>query len=112
MTDGVDPKFVFTDSHAVPWTDSKFAKGVQVKNLGKANGRALQLVRFEPGAVFPRHLHYGPEFIFLLEGDATQNGQQLTSGWAAVAEQGTVDDSFHSETGCVFLFCYSLDKMD
>ncbi|MCY0855770.1 cupin domain-containing protein [Cupriavidus sp. D39] len=104
----VEPKFIFTDSRAVPWQDSKLAKGVQVKNLGKANGRALQLVRFELGAVFPRHEHHGPEFIFLLEGDAIQNGHRLMPGWVAVAEQGTIDDSFRSESGCLFLFHYSI----
>jgi len=103
-----EPKFVFTDSKNAPWLDSKVVSGVQVKNLGKANGRAMQLVRFEPGAVFPVHEHIGPEFIFLLEGEAIQNGQQLTAGWAGVAEQGTVDTQFHSETGCLFLLCYSL----
>lgn len=103
-----DPKFIFTDSQTIPWQDSKLAQGVQVKNLGKANGRALQLVRFEPGAVFPRHEHQGPEFIFLLEGEAIQNGKRLTPGWAAVAEQGTIDSDFRSDTGCLFLFHYSL----
>jgi anti-sigma factor ChrR (cupin superfamily) len=108
MTSSREPKFVFTDSHTAPWIDSKFAPGVQVKNLGKANGRAMQLVRFQPGATFPRHEHTGPEFIFLLEGEVIQNGKRLTAGWAAVAEQGTVDEQFYSETGCLFLLQYSL----
>jgi anti-sigma factor ChrR (cupin superfamily) len=108
MTLQSEPKFIFTDSKAAPWLDSKVARGVQVKNLGKANGRAMQLVRFEPGTVFPFHEHKGPEFIFLLEGEAVQNGKRLTAGWAGVAEQGTVDDQFRSDTGCVFLLHYSL----
>ncbi|MDN0073481.1 cupin domain-containing protein [Crenobacter sp. SG2303] len=108
MPHSSEPKFVFTDSQAIPWLDSKVASGVQVKNLGKANGRAIQLVRFAPGAVFPFHEHTGPEFIFLLEGEAFQHGQRLTAGWAGVAEQGTVDDQFHSVAGCLFLLCYSV----
>jgi anti-sigma factor ChrR (cupin superfamily) len=108
MAAQAEPKFFFTDSNTAPWLSSKVDRRVKVKNLGKANGRAMQLVRFEPGAVFPTHVHNGPEFIFLLEGDAIQNGQRLTAGWAGVAEQGTVDEEFHSETGCLFLLHYSV----
>ncbi len=102
------PRFHFTDSTAAPWLDSKLAHGVQVKNLGKADGRAMQLVRFAPGTVFPDHEHAGPEFVYLLEGEAVQNGQTLKPGWAGVAEQGTIDERFRSDTGCLFLLCYAL----
>ncbi len=108
MSDNPSTAFAFCDSASVPWHDSKFANGVQVKNLGKANGRALQLVRFAPGTTFPTHLHHGPEFIFLLEGEAVQAGQRLKAGWSAVAAAGTVDENFYSDCGCVFLFHYSL----
>jgi anti-sigma factor ChrR (cupin superfamily) len=108
MTAQLEAMFGFTDSNAARWQDSKLAEGVAVKNLGKANGRAMQLVRFEPGAVFPTHKHNGPEFIFMLEGEAIQNGQVLTAGWAGVAEQGTVDKLFRSDKGCLFLLCYAV----
>jgi len=80
------PRFSFVDAQALPWTPSACADGVHVKNLGKANGRAMQLVRFEPGTVFPTHLHTGPEFIYMLEGEAVQNGQRLLPGWVGIAE--------------------------
>ena len=99
--------FAFLDSHAIPWRKSTFADGVEVKDLGTANGRSMQLVRFQPGTVCPTHTHSGPEFVFLLEGEAVQNGQLLTPGWAAVAEMGSIDHNFHSPTGCVFLIVYS-----
>ncbi|MFV0284577.1 MAG: cupin domain-containing protein [Castellaniella sp.] len=108
MADRGNPGFSFTDSATAPWIDSRFAPGVQVKNLGKADGRGLQLVRFAPGATFPRHLHHGAEFIFLLEGEAFQNGTRLLPGWSSVAAPGTVDEDFRSETGCLFLFCSPL----
>ena len=41
-----------------------------MKDLGAANGRAMQLVRFPPGAAFPAHKHEGPEFVYVLEGGA------------------------------------------
>ncbi|OAJ63754.1 hypothetical protein A6V36_17210 [Paraburkholderia ginsengiterrae] len=100
--------FTFTDSNVAPWLDSKAARGVTVKNLGKVNGRAMQLVRFEPGVVFPDHRHDGPEFIFMLEGEAIQNGHVLAGGWSGVAAQGTVDERFRSDTGCLFLLCYAV----
>jgi len=101
------PRFLFTDAAAMPWRASAYAEGVEVKDLGTANGRSMQLVRCRPGTTFPTHYHRGPEFIYILEGEAIQNGQQLRPGWAGVAEAGTVDEHFHSDTGCVFLIVYS-----
>jgi hypothetical protein len=49
----------------------------------------------------------GPEFIYILEGEAIQNGQRLSLGWAGVAQAGTLDEQFRSETGCVFLIVYN-----
>ncbi|HLF11672.1 MAG TPA: cupin domain-containing protein [Gammaproteobacteria bacterium] len=99
--------YQFTDADTVAWRRSTFADDVEVKDLGSANGRAMQLVRYAPGASFPLHTHEGPEFIYLLEGEAYQQGQRLLPGWAAVAATGTIDDNFHSPTGCVFLTVYT-----
>jgi anti-sigma factor ChrR (cupin superfamily) len=99
--------YFFEDSSAIPWRESSFASGVEVKDLGTADGRSMQLVRFAPGASFPLHIHGGPEFIYLLEGAAVQEGQLLEAGWASVATTGTTDHEFHSPTGCVFLTVYS-----
>ena len=99
--------YQFTNGQSVTWRGSNSADGVEVKDLGKANGRAMQLVRYAPGASFPLHRHEGPEFIYLLEGEAFQQGQRLSPGWAAVAETGTVDENFHSPKGCLFLTVYT-----
>lgn len=104
------PGFSFVDSARMPWVPSRFADGVEVKHLGKADGRAMQLVRFAAGATFPRHRHTGPEFIYVLEGEAVQNGRRLSAGYAGVAAQGSVDVDFHSDTGCIFLLAYDLDQ--
>jgi anti-sigma factor ChrR (cupin superfamily) len=103
----IEPRYFFTDAAALPWRASAYAEGVEVKDLGKANGRAMQLVRCRPGVVFPAHRHAGPEFIYMMEGEAIQDGQRLGPGWAGVAESGTLDERFRSETGCVFLIVYS-----
>lgn len=95
--------FICTNSEGISWRPSAFAAGVEVKELGAANGRVMQLVRFQPGAVFPAHQHMGAEFIYVLEGDLIQEGQRLKRGWASVAPSGTGDDVVRSESGCMFL---------
>jgi len=71
----------------------------------------MQLVRFSPGAAFPDHLHTGPEFIYVLEGEVTWNGRLLTHGCAGVAEAGTLERGFRSITGCLFLLMYDLGQL-
>lgn len=99
--------YIFKDSSIIPWRTSSFASGVEVKDLGTTDNRSMQLVRFAPGASFPLHTHTGPEFIYLLEGEAVQEGQSLRAGWASVAATTTTDHDFHSPTGCIFLTVYS-----
>lgn len=107
-----DLDFIFTCHDDLPWIPSRFASGVEVKNLGKANGRAMQLVRFQQGASFPPHLHTDVEFLFMLDGEVFQNGQRLASGWSTVAPAGTRDLTFVSPTGCTFLMVYSLSTSE
>lgn len=104
--------FVFTFHADLPWTPSKFAQGIEVKNLGKADGRAMQLVRFQPGASFPAHLHTDVEFLFMLEGEVFQNGRKLHAGWSTVAPAGTWDTDFISPSGCTFLLMYALSTSE
>lgn len=104
--------FIFTCHANLPWTPSKYAPGVEVKNLGKANGRAMQLVRFQAGASFPAHLHTDVEFLFMLEGDVFQNGHKLSAGWSAVAPTGTYDTQFTSPSGCTFVLVYALSTSE
>ncbi len=40
-----------TDSHAVAWRPSQFAANVGVKDLGTANDRTMQFVRFRKNVV-------------------------------------------------------------
>ena len=100
------PHFSCIDGESTPWRASTFAPEVEVKDLGDANGRAMQLVRFPPGTVFPVHQHAGPEFVYILEGEL-RRWQAARPGWASVSAAGTVDDDVRSATGCVFLLFYS-----
>jgi anti-sigma factor ChrR (cupin superfamily) len=106
-TEPIAPHYLFTDTTSLPWRASASVAGVEVKDLGRANGRAMQLVRCRPGVIFPTHRHTGPEFFYILDGEAIQHGQRLGPGWAGVAASGTLDERFRSETGCVFLLVYS-----
>jgi hypothetical protein len=103
----MEPPFIAANSAEIPWRPSTFAQGVSVKDLGSANGRSMQLVRFDPGATFPWHRHAGPEFVYVLEGVVTQRGVRLGSGWAGVSATGTDEDDFRSETGAIFLTIYT-----
>ncbi|TCS33065.1 ChrR-like protein with cupin domain [Paucimonas lemoignei] len=107
-----DRDFIFICHADLPWTPSKFTQGVEVKNLGKANDRAMQLVRFQPGASFPAHLHADVEFLFMLEGEVLQNGHKLHAGCSTVAPAGTYDTEFISPSGCTFLLIYALSTSD
>lgn len=110
VSDSAIPEFIFKNAADVPWIPSKFAEGVAVKNLGKANGRAMQLVRFNAGAVFPSHIHKDCEFLYILEGEVIQNGVRLTAGSSTAAAAGSVDKTFFSPTGCLFLLFYGLPQ--
>ncbi len=103
----MEAQFHFLNSLSIPWRKSDVAEGVEVKDLGAANGTSMQLVRFAPGTRFPVHTHVGPEFVYMIEGSATQNNQLLESGWASTAERGTVDDEFFSSEGCTFLTVFT-----
>ena len=100
----LDPgMFAAVNTVDLPWRPSKMAAGVSVKDLAVTDGWEMQMVRFEPGARFPVHVHDWPEFIFVLEGELIQDGRRLGPGWAGVAAKGSTDDDVYSESGCVFV---------
>ena len=87
----------------LPWNPSTFAARVFVKDVAVTGGLEMQIVRFEPGARLPLHIHECPEFIYVLEGELILGGQHLAPGWASVASVGSVHSDVHSDTGCVFM---------
>ena len=76
----MDPLFHFTDSNSLPWEVAVIAEGVEFKTLCAANGRTMELYRFQPNTAFPDHFHEGPEFVYILEGSIRLDGQWLESG--------------------------------
>ena len=107
----MDPRFIFTDAETTLWQPSEIAEGVEVQSLGTVNGRTMELYRFAPNTSYPDHFHEGPEFVYMLEGEAMQNGQRLGRGWASAAETGTLDKDFCSgNSGCTFLTVYTRSR--
>lgn len=101
------PQFQYADEDKIPWRKSDFAEGISVKDLGTSNGQSIQLVKFDAGASFPAHKHSGPEFIYMLEGEAIQEGNRISKGMVAIAHKGSEESHFYSPFGCSFLLVYS-----
>ncbi|MDR3440740.1 cupin domain-containing protein [Telmatospirillum sp.] len=82
-------------------------KGVSVHTLYDTRntdplGPAAAIVRYEAGAVTPRHLHPGYELVFVLRGELIDDRGTHTSGSLQIYPP----DSHHelrSEIGCEFL---------
>ena len=107
----MEPKFNFADSEAIPWLKSEIAEGVEVKTLCSANNMIMELYRFVPNITYPDHVHEGPEFVYLLEGSARQDGKWLEAGCASSAETGTLDSRFLSgEKGCLTVAVYTRSR--
>ena len=103
----MSPQFQYADVDKISWRKSDFAEGVSVKDLGTSNGQSIQLVKFDPGASFPTHKHSGPEFIYMLEGEAIQEGNRISKGMVAIAPKDSEENQFYSPTGCTFLLIYT-----
>ena len=105
------PRYLFTDSNALPWSPAEDIEGVEIKTLVSANGQTMELYRFAPDTSYPRHLHEDPEFVYMIEGEAILDGQRLEPGWASGAEAGTIEQDFRSgPNGCVFLTVFGATR--
>jgi anti-sigma factor ChrR (cupin superfamily) len=64
--------------------------GVHWKVLHEEGDRRTVLVRYDPGAVIPRHRHLGDEQIFVLEGSVTDDTGTCVAGDFARRPPGCV----------------------
>ena len=79
--------------------------GVHVKVLrfDEASGRAPTiLLKFDPGATYPSHVHPGGEEIFVLEGDIRLGKDHLYAGDYLYTAPNNVH-AVRSDGGCVVL---------
>ena len=96
----VKPGVTAVRTSAAAWIASPIA-GIEYKLLARdpERGTRTQLVRFAPGARYPRHRHAGTEEIFLIEGSVSVNGVLLRAGDSCRSEPGTEELGTYSETG-------------
>jgi hypothetical protein len=65
-------------------------------------GSDAALIRYEPGAFTPRHLHMGYEMVFVLSGDYIENDVSFGPGALIIRAPGTTHE-MRSRGGCEFL---------
>jgi anti-sigma factor ChrR (cupin superfamily) len=83
-----------------PWVERR--PGVHWKLLFEDGDRRTVLVRYEPGAVIPRHRHVGEEQIFVLEGSVSDDTGTCGAGDFARRPPGCVH-TVRSTTGALVL---------
>jgi quercetin dioxygenase-like cupin family protein len=79
--------------------------GVFVKVLrfdASADRAPTILLKFEPGATYPGHIHPGGEEIFVLEGDIRLGKDRLLAGDYLYTAPGNIH-AVQSDAGCVVL---------
>ena len=67
------PRMIYRNAQSAQRT--AIAESVEVKTLCSANNMIMELYRFAPNITYPDHIHHGPEFVYLLEGNACQEGK-------------------------------------
>lgn len=82
-------------------------RGVQIHVLfdnkpGDPKGSDAALIRYEPGAFTPRHLHMGYEMVFVLQGEYVENDITYLPGSLIVRAPGTTHE-MRSNPGCTIL---------
>lgn len=88
------------------WQD--FRDGVdlyQIYGVMGAEGPSACLLRYQPGARVPRHVHTGFEHILVLSGSQTDDGGTIRAGDILISPPGT-DHAIVSDEGCIVLAIY------
>ncbi|TVQ07350.1 MAG: transcription negative regulator ChrR [Leptolyngbya sp. DLM2.Bin27] len=81
-----------------------FRPGVEIHRLypPTSDGTAAALLRYQPGASVPRHLHTGFEHILVLSGSQTDDNGTYPAGSLVVNPPGT-RHTVSSPEGCIVL---------
>jgi anti-sigma factor ChrR (cupin superfamily) len=95
------PPTLYVNTADVPWAERH--RGVFWKVLWQdEEGRKAILMRYEPGAVIPRHRHVGDEQIYVLEGSVADDTGVCTAGNYARRPPGCVH-TVTSPTGALVI---------
>lgn len=82
------PASLYVTAGERPWLERR--PGVHWKMLWEEGDRRAVLIRYEAGAVIPRHRHLGDEQIFVLEGSVSDDTGTVTTGNYARRPPGCV----------------------
>ncbi len=90
------------DNPELHWQD--FREGVDILPLygDTSQGCSSALLRYQPGAKIPEHLHVGTEFLLVLRGSQTDDRGHYTAGSLLINPVDSTHKIF-SEEGCVVL---------
>lgn len=90
------------------WEDTD-VDGVRVRPLyvDPDRGYVTMLVRMDPGASYPSHVHAGAEECYVLEGDLEVAGASLTAGDYQRAESDSLHGVQSTKSGCLLLITSS-----
>lgn len=90
------------NSPQMKWQD--FREGVDMLPLhgDTAQGCSSALLRYQPGAHIPRHLHVGMEFLLILRGSQRDERGHYQAGTFLI-NPATSSHEIFSEEGCVVL---------
>ncbi|MEW6145579.1 MAG: cupin domain-containing protein [Thermodesulfobacteriota bacterium] len=102
-----DEGFLYVRQNEGEWVE--IMKGVMIKNLYRnpEKNYATLLVRMEPGATFPNHVHTDTEECYIIEGDLRMGGQVFGKGDYIRAEAHSTHERISTEKGCFLLIAAS-----
>ena len=83
----------------LPW--KPFRDGIEISEI-ITGAPAVALLRYQPGASVPRHLHTGLETIIVLKGTQSDERGDYTAGSVILNPEGTTH-AVWSTDGCVVL---------
>ncbi len=87
-------------------TFNDLREGVEIHVLHEApDGARVAILRYRPGAEVPTHRHEGYEYIYVLQGEQSDERGSYGVGSFVVNEPG-VSHRVRSETGCVVLIIW------
>lgn len=102
-----DEGFLYVRKNEGEWVE--IMNGVKIKNLYRNPERnySTLLVRMEPGATFPDHVHTDTEECYIIEGDLSMGGQVFGKGDYIRADAHSTHESISTANGCFLLIAAS-----
>jgi anti-sigma factor ChrR (cupin superfamily) len=84
---------------------------MRILRIDRPASRLTALLRMEAGHTYPRHVHAGPEEMFVVAGDMRDGERALTAGDYQYSPPGSVHGDLTTEHGCVMLVIAPLGEM-